>query len=73
MKSFLKYPGGKQKETAIIKEKLPSKICDYYEPFIGGGSVYLSLDFNGKYYINDLSEDLISVYNYIKNQNKLFF
>ncbi|WP_064590253.1 DNA adenine methylase [Streptobacillus moniliformis] len=73
MKSFLKYPGGKQKEIGIIRDNLPSKIYDYYEPFIGGGSVYLALDFEKKYYINDLSEDLINLYNCIKNQNELFF
>lgn len=71
MKTFLKYPGGKTKEIPVIKENLPKEIKRYFEPFVGGGSVYLNLSICNSY-INDFSEDLINVYKNIKDQNLKF-
>lgn len=74
MKAFLKYPGGKQRETDIIKKELPTKIRNYIEPFVGGGSVLLAMPSGiDKYYINDKSTDLINLYRFLKQQNELFF
>ena len=38
---FIKWPGGKTQELPIIQKNLPKKINRYFEPFLGGGSVYL--------------------------------
>ena len=65
MNSFLKYPGGKTKELQIIKEFLPIKINRYFEPFVGGGSVYLNLNIKQSF-INDKSKDLINLYKFVK-------
>ena len=40
---LIKYPGGKEKELNYIIPALPVKIDNYYEPFVGGGAVYLSI------------------------------
>lgn len=68
---ILKYPGGKEKELKHILPNLPDNCKRYFEPFVGGGSVYFSLD-TEEYYINDKSTELINLYNMIKAQNKEF-
>lgn len=72
MKPFIKYPGGKLKEFSLVDKFKPTIISRYFEPFIGGASIYLNI--NVLYsYINDKSEDLTNIYNYVKNQDELFF
>lgn len=70
--NIVKYPGGKEKELHLINQYLPAVIDNYYEPFVGGGSVYLDINANG-YYINDFSADLINLYLCIKSGNTDFF
>jgi DNA adenine methylase len=43
----------------IIKN---ASFSHYHEPFLGGGSVFLSLDTRYKSYLSDLNEDLITTY-----------
>lgn len=69
---LIKYPGGKEKELNYIIPALPQNINRYYEPFVGGGAVYFAIDAN-EYFINDKSDELISLYNMIKDQNEEFF
>lgn len=68
---LLKYPGGKEKELKYILPNLPKKSGNYYEPFVGGGAVYFSID-SDAYYINDKSTELIGLYNMIRTQNPEF-
>lgn len=69
---LLKYPGGKEKELKYILPNLPKKTDAFFEPFIGGGAVYFSLDAK-QYYINDKSTELIQLYQMIATQNQDFF
>ncbi len=69
---LIKYPGGKEKELDYIIPALPARMNRYYEPFVGGGAVFFAIDAE-EYYINDRSDELISLYNMVKSQNKLFF
>lgn len=57
---LIKYPGGKEKELSHILPALPSNIDCYYEPFVGGGAVYFTIEAQ-KYYINDKSDNKINV------------
>ena len=43
MKPFIKYPGGKIKEFPLVDRFKPKKISRYFEPFVGGAAIYLSL------------------------------
>ena len=58
---LLKWPGGKERELAVLKGYFPQEIHNYYEPFVGGGSVYLNTDAE-YYYINDLYDELYNFY-----------
>ena len=60
---LIKYPGGKEKELNYIIPALPQNMNRYFEPFVGGGAVYFSIEAK-KYYINDKSDELISLYEY---------
>lgn len=72
LKPIIKWPGGKEKELPHIKRHAPERFENYYEPFVGGGSVYTA--FNAKHlFINDKSDELISLYRYISTQDVSFF
>jgi DNA adenine methylase len=51
---------------------MPKKIKNYYEPFIGGGAVYFSVNADN-FFINDKSDELIALYNAITFKDKNFF
>jgi DNA adenine methylase len=46
---------------------MPKKIKNYYEPFIGGGAVYFSVNADN-FFINDKSDELIALYNAIHGE-----
>jgi DNA adenine methylase len=43
---LLKWAGGKEQELKYIIPNLTNKFQDYYEPFVGGGSLYSSSSIN---------------------------
>lgn len=71
LQPIIKWPGGKEKELKYILPNAP-QFNRYFEPFVGGGSVFMALRAN-QYYINDLSSELISLYESISSSNKDFF
>lgn len=76
MRPFIKWPGGKERELQYILPNLPQNINNYVEPFLGGGAVYLAMqeeNINGEYIVNDLSRELIDIYECVKNEDVLFF
>lgn len=63
---FVKWAGGKKQLIKKIKNKMPNKFGTFYEPFIGGGAVFLNAKpENGV--INDINKELINVYRQLKN------
>ena len=73
MNSPLKYPGGKNKELNYIIPNLPKQIDRFFEPFVGGGAVYFSINTENQMFINDKSHELINFYNAVRGENKDFF
>ena len=74
-KPFIKWVGGKTQIIENVLSLFPSEINDYYEPFLGGGSVLLGvlsykkqgkINITGKIYASDLNSILISVYQNIQ-------
>lgn len=68
---IIKYTGGKEKELPYIIPNLP-EFDRYFEPFVGGGSVFMSVEAN-EYYINDFSWELTDLYKCIKTSDNQFF
>lgn len=64
---FIKWAGGKTQLLDVIRERLPASFDLYYEPFIGGGAVFLKTC-PQRAYINDINPQLINVYKQIKNE-----
>ena len=62
----VKWVGGKRQLLDEITPLLPQKITTYCEPFLGGGAVLFSIQ-PSKAIVNDLNEDLITVYRVIKD------
>ena len=71
-RSFLKWAGGKKKVIPHISSILPAKgKRRLVEPFVGGGSVFLNLEFE-EYLLVDMNHDLIALFNIIKHQSEAF-
>lgn len=62
----LKWAGGKRKLLQDILKYVPDKFSVYYEPFLGGGAVLLNLK-PSKAVVNDINEELITVYTVIRD------
>lgn len=69
---IIKWPGGKEKELQQIVDNRPAVFNDFYEPFVGGGSVFMAIQANN-YYINDYSTELINLYRAIQYSDNDFF
>lgn len=68
----IKWAGGKESELKYILPNLPESFERYFEPFVGGGAVYFSINAE-EMYINDKSLELITLYKLIKSNDKVFF
>jgi len=69
--SLLKWAGGKEHELRHILPLLPT-FRHYYEPFVGGGAVFFSVQAEKKF-INDKSSELINLYKLVAENNFAFF
>ena len=65
-KPFLRWAGGKRLIIQHLRKYIPKDYNDYWEPFLGAGSMFFSISPN-KAYLSDLNEDLIMCYKYVKN------
>ena len=60
-RSPLFYVGDKYKLMKQLINLFPEKIDDFYEPFVGGGTVFLSIEAK-KYHLNDIDKNLINIH-----------
>lgn len=74
---LIKWPGGKTLDfkhlRANFPDLLPQSIDVYYEPFLGGGAVWLAVDNKYPTVVNDICGDLITFYSLIRSQDEEFF
>ena len=78
---LLKWVGGKTQIINDIIGILPEKINNYYEPFVGGGSVLIAflssvkegkIKLSGKVYAADFNANLVSFYKNIQSRHEEF-
>ncbi len=63
----LKWVGGKRQLISDIEPLIPKRISTYVEPFVGGGAVLFHLQ-PKKAIINDYNQELMNVYQVIKDK-----
>lgn len=80
-KPFLKWVGGKTQILDSVLSLFPKTINNYYEPFLGGGSVLLgflslvkngTIQLSGTVYASDLNSSLIGIYKNIQSKPDAF-
>lgn len=76
---FIKWAGGKRKITNLLQDSFPFSFYEsksnYFEPFVGGGALALSLGDNdgifnvpgSRIFINDMNPDLVATYEVIRD------
>jgi DNA adenine methylase len=76
---FIKWAGGKRKITKLLQDSFPQSFYDsgknYFEPFVGGGALALSLGDNAgslhvpgsRLFLNDMNPDLVVTYEVIRD------
>lgn len=81
-KPFLKWVGGKSQNIKHFINKIPNQMNNYYEPFLGGGSVLFTIlslqkdnkiTITNKIYASDINEGLIYLYKNIQNNYSELF
>ncbi|HHM8111250.1 MULTISPECIES: DNA adenine methylase [Pseudomonas] len=62
IKPFVRWVGGKTRLLPRILPYIPDKIQNYYEPFLGGGAVFLACAGRvaGRAYLADLNQHLVA-------------
>jgi DNA adenine methylase len=63
---FVKWAGGKSQLLSVIDEMIPDYFDRYFEPFLGGGAVFLHLVNKNRIhagaFLSDLNEELVNAY-----------
>ncbi len=72
LQPIVKWAGGKEQELKYILPTVPERFNDFYEPFVGGGAVYSAITAR-RYFINDKSHELITLYRVIKSKDQQFY
>ena len=65
-KPFLKWVGGKRSILPFLLERLPKEYSDYYEPFVGGGALFFSIQPKHAY-LSDINFHLIITYQAVRD------
>lgn len=65
---FIKWAGGKGQLIPQIIRLIPSRFARYFEPFLGGGAVFLQIASSNKNaFLSDINSELINAYKIVKN------
>ena len=71
---FLKWAGGKRRIMKYLDSYFPKNFENYYEPFLGAGSVFFHVkkNYNPKYcMISDINRDLVQTYIAVRDNPSL--
>lgn len=74
-RSPLFYVGDKYKLMKQLIDLFPEEVENYYEPFAGGGTVFLNIKAQN-YFVNDIDKHLVNIHKFLiesaKDRNKFF-
>jgi len=69
--SFIRWAGGKSWLVPVIKEMIANlDYNDYYEPFMGGASIFFALDPQNDVYLSDINMELVNAFCAVKDNPK---
>ncbi len=68
-RSPLFYVGDKYKLMKQLVSLFPAEVDSFYEPFAGGGTVFLNINAN-KYYLNDIDKNLVNIHKFLIESSK---
>ncbi|MFM8269860.1 MAG: DNA adenine methylase [Pseudomonadota bacterium] len=68
MKPVLKWAGGKTSLIPQLVKHFPNQFKRYFEPFLGGGAVFLALGDSKYSVINDVNSEITNLYEIIRDQ-----
>lgn len=75
-RSPLFYVGDKYKLMKQLVDLFPKEVNNFYEPFVGGGTVFLNIQAK-KYHLNDIDKHLINIHKLLiassKSPEKFFY
>src|ERR1700739_210990 len=70
---FVKWAGGKGQLLPQLNKMIPSQFNRYFEPFLGGGAMFLYLISSGRRFnacLSDINAELITAYRAVKDNVK---
>src|ERR1700757_1929321 len=70
---FVKWAGGKGQLLPELNRMIPSQFNRYFEPFLGGGAMFLHLMSSGMRFnacLSDINAELITAYRAVKDNVK---
>jgi DNA adenine methylase len=69
--SFIRWAGGKSWLVPYIKEIVNGfEFNNYFEPFMGGASIFFAINTPGKCFLSDVNEDLVNAFSAIRDDHK---
>ena len=76
IKPVLRYPGGKSRVAKKIIGYIPSDFKKFREPFVGGGSIFITLKQNmpdsTRFGINDINPNVYLFWKHLRDDGELF-
>jgi len=71
---IFRYPGGKSKKSVREKilKRFPKSYSEYREPMVGGGGLFFHIPLDKRRWINDVDDNLMSVYQSLKDDPQGF-
>lgn len=70
--SFIRWAGGKSWLVPFIKELIKDlDFCSYFEPFMGGASIFFSIDCPKESVLSDINEDLVVTFTQIRDNPEM--
>jgi len=63
-RSPLFYVGDKYRLMKQLSDLFPTEINNFYEPFVGGGTVFLNVEAK-RYFLNDIDKNLVNIHKFL--------